>query len=458
MLDSLNGHLTGYMRRHYMQFTRAARKIGRTIGAAAQWLTVAALSTPVVSCNILDKGLEATAPDKIQTSSLEVPTNAGLIVNSAIGNFECALGAYIVDAGMASGELMDATPTAANWAFDRRDTDPTADTRYATNGCDAYGIYTPIQVARGTADRALELLQGWTDAQVPGRQDLIAKAAAYAGYARILLGEGFCEAAINLGPKLTSNDVFASAESMFTTAITAAQTAGDQQILNMAYVGRARARLDQGNKQGAAADAALVTPGFVQYASAESSPSTRQNRVNVLNIGGAVSVAPAYRGLTVTDANGNQVPDTRVVDTSAKNANGTPRNGNDNRTPWFIQTKYPTSSTPIPIASYKEAQLIIAEVQGGQTAVNIINALRASHGLPAFSSSDPTAISNEVVEARRRELFLEGQHLYDVRRLNLPLVPAAGVPYSTVYLKGGTYGSERCFPLPDVETLNNPNI
>ncbi|HJP86977.1 MAG TPA: RagB/SusD family nutrient uptake outer membrane protein [Gemmatimonadaceae bacterium] len=441
-----------------MKVTRTASILGSRIGGARQWLTVVALSVPLLDCNLLNKGLETTAPDKIETSTLEVPANATLIVNSAIGAFECALGSYIVDAGMASGELMDATPTAANWAFDRRDTDPSADTRYATNQCDAYGLYTPIQVARGMADRALELLQGWTDAQVPDRQDLIAKSAAYAGYSRILLGEGFCEAAINLGPKLTSNEVFASAESMFTTAITAAQAAGDAQMLNMAYVGRARARLDQGNKAGAAADAALVTPGFVQYASAEVAPSTRQNRVADFNIGGAITIAPAYRDLTVTDANGNQVPDTRVVDTTAKTSSGAPRAGNDNRTPWYIQTKYPSTATPIPIASYKEARLIIAEVQGGQQAVDIINALRASHGLPAFSSSDPNAIANQVIEERSRELFLEGQHFYDVRRLNLPLVPAAGIAYSTVYLKGGTYGSERCFPLPDVETLNNPNI
>ncbi len=458
MLTHSNERLIGMTRRSYMSFTRIARRVGRGAATTGQWLTVIVLSTPVLGCNVLDKGLVTTAPDKIETSTLEIPANAGLIVNSAIGNFECALGAYIVDAGMMSGELMDATPTAANWAFDRRDTDPTADTRYATNGCDGYGIYTPIQVARGTADRALELLEGWTDAQVPNRQDLIAKAAAYAGYSRILLGEGFCEAAINLGPKLTSAQVFASAEAVLTTAITAAQAAGDQQILNMAYVGRARARLDQGNTAGAAADAALVAPGFVINATAEATPSTRQNRVNVLNLGGLVSVAPAYRGLTVVDANGNQVPDTRVVDTSAKTSAGAPRNGTDNRTPWFIQTKYPTVSTPIPVASYKEAQLIIAEAQQGQTAVNIINNLRAAKGLPAFSSTDPTAIAAEVTDARSRELFLEGQHLFDVRRLNLPLNPAAGIPYSTVYLKGGNYGTERCFPLPDVETLNNPNI
>jgi starch-binding outer membrane protein, SusD/RagB family len=433
-------------------------KWAERVATAGQWLTVITLSTPVLGCSILDKGLETTAPDKIETSTLEIPANAGLIVNSAIGNFECALGSYIVDAGMMSGELMDATPTAANWAFDRRDTDPTADTRYATNACDAYGIYTPIQVARGTADRALELLQSWTDAEVPNRQDLIAKAAVYAGYSRILLGEGFCEAAINLGPKMTSNEVFASAEQTFTTAIAAAQAANDQQMLNAAYVGRARARLDQGNKAGAAADAALVPPGFVLEASAELAPSRRQNRVASFNIGRLVTVAPAYRGLTVTDANGNQVPDTRVVDTTGKAADGSPRAASDNRTPWFIQTKYPSVTTPIPVASYKEAQLIIAEAAGGQTAVDIINALRADAGLPAFSSSDPTAITNEVINARARELFLEGQHLYDVRRLNLPLVPAEGTPYSTVYLKGGNYGSERCFPVPDVESLNNPNF
>ncbi|HVS61656.1 MAG TPA: RagB/SusD family nutrient uptake outer membrane protein, partial [Gemmatimonadaceae bacterium] len=149
---------------------------------------------------------------------------------------------------------------------------------------------------------------------------------------------------------------------------------------------------------------------------------------------------------------GGTVPDTRVAVTNAG------KFGTDTRTPLYIQTKYASSSSPIPIASYKEAQLIIAEVAQGQTAVNIINALRTARGLPTFSSTDPVAIAAEVTESRRRELFLEGQHLFDVRRLNLPLDPAAGIPYSTVYLKGGNYGTERCFPVPDVERLNNPNF
>jgi len=436
-----------------MKLTRIAWKMRRATMTTGQFITVLVLSTPVLSCNILDKGLQATAPDKIETSVLETPANAGLIVTSAIGNFECALKAYIVDGGMMSGELMDATATAADWPFDRRDTDPTADQSYAVGTCSGFplGIYTPIQVARGTADRALELLQSWTDAEVANRQDLIAKAAAYAGYSRILLGEGFCSAAIALSKEMTSAEIFASAETMFNTAITAAQAAGDQQILNMAYVGRARARLDQGNQAGATADAALVPAGFVINATSENSPTIRQNRVQTFNQSGLVSVAPSYRNLTLPSGSGT-VPDTRVTVTNAG------KNGTDNRTPLYIQTKYANSASPIPIASYKEAQLIVAEVAQGQTAVNIINALRTAAGLPTFSSTDPVVIAAEVTEARRRELFLEGQHLFDVRRLNLALDPAAGIPYSTVYLKGGNYGTERCFPVPDVERLNNPNF
>ena len=33
--------------------------------------------------------------------------------------------------------------------------------------------------------------------------------------------------------------------------------------------------------------------------------------------------------------------------------------------------------------------------------------------------------------------------------------PAAGTPYQRQ--KGGVYGSQLCFPLPDVERANNPN-
>ena len=59
-----------------------------------------------------------------------------------------------------------------------------------------------------------------------------------------------------------------------------------------------------------------------------------------------------------------------------------------------------------------------------------------------------------LIEERRRELFLESQHLGDLIRYNLPFNPTSG----TTYPGGGTYGTQRCMPLPEVESLNNPTF
>ena len=109
-----------------------------------------------------------------------------------------------------------------------------------------------MSIARYSADNALRLLDTWSDADVPGRTALIARAAAYSGYAHILLGEGFCSAAVDLGPELSPAQVFALAEEKFTRALDAATAAGNDSLRNLALVGRARARLNLGKRTEAA--------------------------------------------------------------------------------------------------------------------------------------------------------------------------------------------------------------
>jgi starch-binding outer membrane protein, SusD/RagB family len=109
---------------------------------------------------------------------------------------------------------------------------------------------------------------------------------------------------------------------------------------------------------------------------------------------------------------------------------------------------------PIPIATWREAHLIIAEAEGGQEAVNRINILRRHHNLPEYAGGTAAEIQQQVIEERQRELFLEGHHLGDLRRFNIPNTPAAG----SAYHNGGIYGSVRCFALPAVEKNNNPNF
>jgi len=383
----------------------------------------------------------------VESSILEGPQNIPLLVNSAVGDFECAFQQYIIVTGQVGDELDNGNLASAEaFQLDRRSINKER-THYALYGCGTEeGILTPIETARYDADQVLLRLAAASDADVANRTSLIATASTYAGFSYVLLGEGFCSAAVDGGPELTPKAVFTLAEAKFTQAITAAQSAGNSAMLNGSYVGRARARLDMGNTAGALSDAQLVPAGFVLNAKSSGAAARAFNRVFAsVNQNSSLIIGAAFRNLTY-----GGVADPRVP---VANAN---RLASDNTNAMWIQNKYLSRDASIPLASYQEAQLIIAEVSGGPTAVNIINALHTARGLPAtFASTDSATIMNQVIDERRRELFLQSQRFYDINRFNLPLIPAPGVSYG---YKGGFYGDMRCFPLPDVERQNNPTL
>lgn len=116
------------------------------------------------------------------------------------------------------------------------------------------------------------------------------------------------------------------------------------------------------------------------------------------------SVAPAFR-----DLEWEGVADPRVPVEDAGEL------GHDGVTPLWVTTKYPARSSDIPLATWEEAQLIIAEAEGGQRAVDIINDLHDRAGLPGYDPNDdvtpgPTEdeILDHVLRERSRELFQEG--------------------------------------------------
>jgi len=166
-----------------------------------------------------------------------------------------------------------------------------------------------------------------------------------------------------------------------------------------------------------------------------------RNRVYVDNfVNLYTSVDPRFRNLTFAGVADPRVP--------TKNAG---RLGNDGVTPLWQQLRYTTETSPMPIATWNEAQLIIAEAEGGQAAVDAINRLHTAAGIPQFSSSDDAATMAQVYEERRRELFLTAHRMGDMLRLNIPFDTGNDA-------KGQPFGTTTCLPLPDVETLNNPNI
>ena len=415
-----------------------------------RYVNVVLFAAAAVGCGDV-VSLEQEAPSRVVANDLYVPGNAQLLVTSAISDYECALAQYIIATGLVGDELIDAQLSQVGWDYDRR-TITAALPIYATSGCTSIqvpGYYTPISIARATADKILTALEGWTDEEVANRQSLIATAAAHAGYALVLLGESACSAALDAGPELTPTQLLTEAEARFTKAITAAQAGNNTAILNLARVGRARARIGLKKYVDAKADASLVPDAFVHNATYSAANSRRENLVNTQLFRGLYSsVDPSFRNLTVGGA-----PDSRVVVVDAGVV------GHDRATRIWRTTKYPLISSSIPIASGDEAILITAEADveanNVTAAVAGINKLRTKASLPQYAGGTQAEVRAQIIDERRRELFLEGQRFGDIIRFNIPQTPAAGTPFPA---KGGVYGNQVCFPLPDIERNNNPTL
>ena len=127
----------------------------------------------------------------------------------------------------------------------------------------------------------------------------------------------------------------------------------------------------------------------------------------------------------------------------------------DGLTPLYYQRKYTAENSPIAIATWQEAQWIIAETAGGNEAIQIINARHTALGLPPFpATSTAQQIKDQVIEERRREFFQDGHRLADLRRFGGWETWTDGINPFVRY----EYGKNRCFPLPKVERDQNPNV
>ena len=198
------------------------------VGTALSLLGAALLT--LAACDAVKNPLDVEASSRIPAENVEVPANAQLLVDGTVADFECAFASYVVQGGEVGEEFVYAFQTADRVPPDQR-TSSANDARYATSACTALGIYGPLQTARSSAETVLDYLHVWTDAQVSGsRQQMIATAAAYAGYSYVLLGEGFCTLAfskinpdrsITYGGEVSRDSTFKRAITRFTESITA---------------------------------------------------------------------------------------------------------------------------------------------------------------------------------------------------------------------------------------------
>jgi len=109
----------------------------------------------------------------------------------------------------------------------------------------------------------------------------------------------------------------------------------------------------------------------------------------------------------------------------------------------YRQNRYPVSESPLPLLVWQEMALIRAEVAlrdgQGQTALDLVNSVRQSHGL-----ADLAAITLETLFVEReKELFCMGLRLLDQRRLGV------------WHLPDGTW---KFLPISQRERDSNPNL
>ena len=401
-----------------------------------------------------DSLLEAELPGSLGAEALDNPELAETLVLGVQGDFECAFRGYLfrevlwADVGKYHGSTL-------NWlrseqrAFSTRE----GGNQNCENGREP--VWLPMHIVIGQANVALDLLEGFDAGTVEDLDLLVGKANMYKAYATELLSEHYCGIVFDGdGVERSPADGFQRAVEFFTLAIDRASlsSAGEaSDIVNMARVGRARAKLNLGDGPGAITDAEAVDMGFIGLANYEPTP-TRLRWDRPVSMDDNVTLQAAYRNLLV-----GGVPDPRVpTEHTSRNGGVTPQYTLD----WWVQLKYNSRGSDIPISTWREAQLMIAEADPARS-VAIINLLRSDPAgihseldssawpLPAYVDGGAAANAAQVIEERRRELFLQGTKIGDDLRTGEFQNWDTGVAASGLQIDPNV----SCMPIPVQEFL-----
>lgn len=427
-------------------------KTGATGRRSVTGVLLLAASVLMGGCDALDSLLEVEAPSRVIAQDMENPAAAGLLAASVGNEFRCAFTHYVNVSGLVGWELRSAQNGGTQVFYDGRSWTSGGYGSGSYAGADCEGgsaaLYVTLSRSRWFADEVLRRLDEWGEAEVPEKTELEAQVAAWAGYSYLLMGESMCSVAFDGGPEQSTEDALQLAIDRFEQAMAAAQASGQTDFLNLARVGAGRALLNLGRVDEAGAAVSSVPEDFqfdLQYSALNNATHNRQYRSNRRDEN--TSIGELYLDMRFAGDPDPRVPVTDEGRTVAGYG-----------VPLWTTSKYESLDDPVRLAGWPEAALIRAEAAVADDrlgdAVDLINELHDRAGLTDFISSDPDEIMDQIVYERRAELFLESHHLMDMKRYELPLYPAAGEPFPF----GGVYGDQMCFPLPDTERFNNPNL
>ena len=458
-------------------------------GAIAIGLAVGALS--LAGCDHLkDELLKPQNPGVVDQGAVGSPAAAAALKIGAMGKLKLigsdpspsagfAYSSIWVASGLMSDEFSNSDFQNSQNDIDQRTVSP-------DNGASDYGNITQ---ARGYIRDAINAEKQYEPQKTADIGELFLALA----FNEMTLAENFCNG-IPLGANkggvvdysspdfkpLTNAEVYAVALQHVDSSLTILGSAVDATttfVRQAALITKARILLDEDVKNAATAAALVpesVVPSSYQYLWS-TSPSNNGDDLGIWSFNNSVGrmtvgdSAITFGGRTYQTL--NAIPfasanDSRVPVLIGKSAG---LSSEDGLTPFFLQQIWKNRDDPQPMVSGIDARLIEAEaaLNAGDfnSMMTILNTLRATP--PKIGNFQPAAmapLATPADQASAVSLFFRekafwtfgrGQRLNDLRRL----VRQYGRTQDQVFpsgqdYKGGTYGTDVNFPVPDAERVN----
>ena len=418
----------------------------------------------LTACDTL---LEVDLPAQLTDEAIEDPEAAETLVNSVIGMFECAYSSLNLQVIAYEDVWEKISGMSPPMSYQTRPSGFGDDPRPCDTVEQSADWYANVQTSRAFGENIYDKLENdWTVSQVPDKVKFQAILALYIAADFNILGDYFCEMAVDGGELMSPDQTLVLGEQWIQTALGHITAGGNFALPHgiassaetMAYALRARMRWARGDFTGALDDANRVPMDFSAWVT-RSVGIQRRNKLAtaafILPFGGMNDVIDWWDGSTFlpNPATGQQyavpIPFTGYLnlgllpDGRAIRDDGIPIRTSveatavqDTRVTHVLketsaalqgeaQMKYQKEDDPHPLVSGREMWLIRAEIEGGQTAIDLVNDLRDFHNLPRVTYADP-ADANQirfmVLEEKRRELWLEGGRWWATKLANLDLM------------------------------------
>ena len=327
--------------------------------------------------------------------------------------------------------------------------------------------------ARLSAKQAIDLLAEFAPA-APGWQP--AEMFLVQAYIENLTAEHFCNGLVFstvidgdevYGSPMTTTDAFnrALAHADSGLSLVTGTTNDDNRVRNALKVVRGRILLNLNRPADAATSVNGVLTNF-KYDMFHALTATSNQVWNLNNLSWRYSVgnSEGTNGVNFATAADPRLPICIGGDAVCR-TNGVTRTTRDDLTaPLHVQLVWPLRESPFSITSGMEARMIEAEAQlaaqNSAGALATLNAARATvTGLaPLVDAGSTAARVNQLFRERAIWLFGRGYRLGDMRRLVRQYGRAANTVFPIgAWHKGGNYGTDLNFPVPQAEQ-NNPNV